>query len=173
MASGRALRHGEPAARPVQSWLGDGRNNEIMKISILGGSGFLGRKIADRLAKKGKLGDRPGNGLTLFDLAEPPRPNAEFPVTTVAGDLVELPPAAVPPDTDMIFHLAAVVSAQAEADYEWGRRGNLRGTDAVIDACRRLVAAGCKPPRVVFTSSIASFSGGQDAHLLDDARQLP
>jgi D-erythronate 2-dehydrogenase len=66
-----------------------------------------------------------------------------------------------------------VVSAQAEADYELGRRVNLRGTDAVIDACRRLTAAGSKPPRVVFTSSVASFSGGQDASLLDDARQTP
>ncbi len=145
-----------------------------MKISILGGNGFLGRKIADRLAKDGKLGNQPVTGLTLFDLVEPPKPNAAFPVTTVVGDLVELPCfTAVPPDTDVIFHLAAVVSAQAEADYELGRRVNLRGTDAVTDACRRLVATGRKPPRVVFTSSVASFSGGQDAQLMDDARQLP
>ena len=66
-----------------------------------------------------------------------------------------------------------MVSAQAEADYELGRRVNLRGTDAVVDACRRLVAAGGRPPRVVFTSSVASFSGGQDAVLDDDARQVP
>ena len=144
-----------------------------MKISILGGGGFLGRKIAARLAKDGKLGDRQVTGMTLFDLAEPPKLTAAFPVTTVAGDLVELPEAAVPPDTDVIFHLAAVVSGQAEADYELGRRVNLRGTDAVVDACRRLVAAGRKPPRIVFTSSVASFSGGQDASLLDDARQIP
>jgi nucleoside-diphosphate-sugar epimerase len=144
-----------------------------MKISILGGGGFLGRKIAARLAKDGKLGDQKVTGLTLFDIAETPKPTAAFPVTTVAGDLVELPAEAVPPDTAVIFHLAAVVSAQAEADYDLGRRVNLRGTDAVVDACRRLVAAGHKPPRVVFTSSVASFSGGQDANLLDDARQIP
>ncbi len=84
-----------------------------------------------------------------------------------------LPDLAIPPGTDVIFHLAAVVSAQAEADYELGRRVNLRGTDAVVDACRRLVAAGGKAPRVVFTSSVASFSGGQGANLADDARQLP
>jgi D-erythronate 2-dehydrogenase len=144
-----------------------------MKISILGGGGFLGRKVAARLAKDGKLGDAAVTGMTLFDLTEPPRPAANFPVNAVAGDLVGLPAAAIPPDTDVIFHLAAVVSAQAEADYELGRRVNLRGTDAVIDACRRLTAAGSKPPRVVFTSSVASFSGGQDASLLDDARQTP
>jgi D-erythronate 2-dehydrogenase len=148
-----------------------------MKVSILGGGGFLGRKVAARLVHDGKLGDQPLTGLTLFDLAAPPKPTAAspgaFPVAIVAGDIVDLPEAAVPPDTDVIFHLAAVVSAQAEADYDLGRRVNLRGTDAVIDAGRRLVAAGRKPPRVVFTSSVATFSGGQNANLLDDARQLP
>ena len=144
-----------------------------MKISILGGGGFLGRKVAARLARDGKLGDQAITGLTLFDIAAPPKPDSAFPVTAVAGDIVDLPPEAVPPDTDVIFHLAAVVSAQAEANYELGRRVNLRGTDAVVDACRRLVAAGRRPPRVVFTSSVASFGGGQDASLLDDARQLP
>ncbi len=144
-----------------------------MQISILGGGGFLGRKLAARLAADGKLGGRPVTALTLFDLAQPPKPAASFPVTVVAGDLVDLPAPAVPPGTDVIFHLAAVVSAQAEADYDLGRRVNLRGTDAVIDACRRLVAAGRKPPRVVFTSSVASFSGGQDATPTDEARQVP
>ena len=141
-----------------------------MKISILGGGGFLGQKIAARLAREGTLGGKAVTGLTLFDMAAPKTPaGALFPVSTVMGDLVELPAAAIPPGTDVVFHLAAIVSAQAEADYDLGRRVNLRGTDAVIDACRALA----KPPRVVFTSSVASFSGGQDAILADDARQIP
>jgi nucleoside-diphosphate-sugar epimerase len=140
-----------------------------MLVSILGGGGFLGRKIAAQLAKDGALGGKPVTGLTLFDLAAPPKPDARFPVTAVSGDLVELPEAAVPQGTDIVFHLAAVVSAQAEADYELGRRVNLRGTDAVVDACRRM----SKPPRVVFTSSVASFSGGQGAVIQDDTRQVP
>jgi nucleoside-diphosphate-sugar epimerase len=86
---------------------------------------------------------------------------------------VALPEAAIPVGTDVVFHLAAVVSAQAEADYDLGRRVNLRGTDAVIDACRRLVAAGGKPPRVVFTSSVASFSATQADRLPDDTKQIP
>src|SRR5690348_13118682 len=135
-----------------------------MKISILGGGGFLGRKIAARLAQDSRV-----TGLTLFDLTAPPKPEAEFAVTSIGGDLVDLPVEAIPPGTDVVFHLAAVVSAQAEADYELGRRVNLRGTDAVVDACRRLA----KPPRLVFTSSVASFSGGQGSILPDDARQLP
>ncbi|HEY3848966.1 MAG TPA: NAD-dependent epimerase/dehydratase family protein [Acetobacteraceae bacterium] len=145
-----------------------------MQITILGGGGFLGRKLATRLAADGMLGDQKITGLTLFDLAEPPKPaGAAFPVTALAGDIVDLPPAATPPGTGVIFHLAAVVSAQAEADYDLGRRVNLRGTDAVIDAARRLVAIGEAPPRVVFTSSVASFSGTQDSVLADDARQVP
>jgi nucleoside-diphosphate-sugar epimerase len=144
-----------------------------MKISILGGGGFLGRKIAARLAKDGALGDRAVTALTLFDIAAPPKPEAAFPVTSIAGDIVELPEVAIPEGTDVVFHLAAVVSAQAEADYDLGRRVNLRGTDAVIDRCRALVAAAGKPPRVVFTSSVASFSAGQDSVLPDNTRQIP
>ena len=144
-----------------------------MRISILGGGGFLGRKIANRLAHECTLGGRPVTGLTLFDIATPPAPNAPFPVTALAGDIVDLPEAAIPPGTDVVFHLAAVVSAQAEADYDLGRRVNLRGTDAVVDACRRLVAAGGKAPRVVFTSSVASFSATQSDTLPDAAKQVP
>ena len=141
-----------------------------MHITILGGAGFLGRKLAARLAAEGALGGRPVSSLTLFDLQAPPPPaGAPFPVHGLAGDLADLPAAAIPPGTEVVFHLAAVVSAAAEADYELGRRVNVRGTDAVIDACGRLAV----PPRVVFTSSVASFSGGQGAVLGDDARQVP
>ncbi len=87
--------------------------------------------------------------------------------------LSSLPDAAIPAGTDVVFHLAAVVSGQAEADYELGRRVNLRGTDAVIDRCRALVAAGGRAPRVVFTSSIASFSANQNQTLADNTRQVP
>ncbi len=140
-----------------------------MKISILGGGGFLGRKIAAKLATDGTLGGHTVTGLTLFDMAEPPKPDAPFPVTSVGGDVVNLPDAAIPEGTDVIFHLAAVVSAQAEADYDLGRRVNIRGTDAVIDRCRALGTR----PRVVFTSSVASFSTNQDTTLPDNTRQIP
>ena len=140
-----------------------------MRITILGGGGFLGRKLALRLAEEGTLGGRPITAMTLFDLAAPAPFPAPFPLTCLGGDIADLPEAAIPPGTDVVFHLAAVVSAAAEADYDLGRRVNLRGTDAVIDACRRLA----NPPRVVFTSSIATFSGGQGRILDDGARQIP
>ena len=147
-----------------------------MKVTILGGAGFLGRKLADRLVQSGRLGDNELTGLTLFDMVPPSAPKlaveAGFPVHCIQGDVTE-PDAALPPGTEVIFHLAAVVSAQAEADYALGLRVNLHGALSVIEACRRMVAGGARPPRVVFTSSVATFSGGQDVKLADDARQLP
>ena len=140
-----------------------------MKVSILGAGGFLGRKIAAQLARDGSLAGNPITALTLFDMAEPPKPDAPFPIHTVAGDLVALPDDAIPPGTDVVFHLAAVVSAQAEADYDLGRRVNIRGTDAVVDRCRALGTR----PRVVFTSSVASFSANQNTTLPDNTRQIP
>ena len=144
-----------------------------MKISILGAAGFLGRKLAERLGKSGQLGGNEISGLTLFDMAKPHAlPDAGFPVALPQGDIAH-PGAALPEGTRVVFHLAAVVSAQAEADYALGLRVNLHGALAVAEACRRLVEAGGAPPRVVFTSSVATFSGGQAAKLADDARQVP
>ena len=142
-----------------------------MKITILGGGGFLGRKLAQRLAAEGSLGGTPVTGLILFDLAVPPPLEAPFPVTCLAGDVASVADVsgAIPDGTEVVVHLAAVVSAAAEADFDLGMRVNLHGTLAVIEACRKLSA----PPRVLFTSSVASFGGGQSALLPDDARQVP
>ena len=84
------VRH-PPGCWCISTWSGQQPTEARMKISILGGGGFLGRKVAARLARDGKLGGQPITGLTLFDLAEPPKPDAAFPVTAVAGDIVELP----------------------------------------------------------------------------------
>lgn len=144
-----------------------------MHITILGGAGFLGRKVAALLAQHGMLGGHPVESLTLFDLTPPAPLPAPFPVHCVGGNVADLPPDAIPPGTGTVFHLAAVVSAQAEEDYALGRLVNVRGTDAVVDACRALPPSSSGPPRVVFTSSVASFGGGQSANLPDDARQMP
>jgi len=140
-----------------------------MQITILGADGFLGRKLAARLARDKQLGGRLIERLVLFDIAQPSAPVAAFPVACLAGDLTALPAAAIPAGTDIVFDLAAVVSAAAEADYDLGITVNLHGTERIIAACRQH----SKPPRVVFTSSVASFGGGQNAVLGDDARQIP
>jgi nucleoside-diphosphate-sugar epimerase len=142
-----------------------------MKITILGGGGFLGRKLAARLARDGALGGKPITELTLFDLAAPAPLATPFPLRCLGGDVAdpEAVAAAIPPGTEVVFHLAAVVSAAAEADYDLGMKVNLHGTLAVLAACRAL---GTKP-RVIFTSSVASFGGGQDAVVPDDGRQVP
>lgn len=148
-----------------------GGNLPRMQITILGGGGFLGRRFAERLAAQGHLDGRPVTSLVLFDLAEPKPLAAPFPVTCLAGDVASVADVsrAIPPGTGLVVHLAAVVSAAAEADFDLGMRVNLHGTLAVIEACRKLPA----PPRVLFTSSVASFGGGQSAFLPDDARQIP
>ncbi|MBW6396300.1 NAD-dependent epimerase/dehydratase family protein [Roseomonas sp. HJA6] len=142
-----------------------------MRITILGGGGFLGKKLAARLAKDGTLGGEPITGLTLFDLHAPTAPEAPFPVQCLGGDVANPADvaAAIPAGTEVVFHLAAVVSAAAEADFDLGMKVNLHGTLAVLGACRAL---GTKP-RVIFTSSVASFGGGQDAVVPDDGRQVP
>ena len=142
-----------------------------MRITILGAGGFLGRKLAARLASDGTLGGQPVTALMLFDLNVPPAPEAAFPIRRIAGDVGDVTALAqaIPEGTDVVFHLAAVVSAAAEADFDLGMKVNLHGTLALLEACRRLP----KPPRVIFTSSVASFGGGQQAMVPDDGRQVP
>jgi len=146
-----------------------------VQVTILGAAGFLGRKLANRITEIGGIGGgEPVTALTLFDMVPTtPPPGAGFPVTCLEGDVTALPETAIPPGTAVVFHLAAVVSAQAEADYDLGLRVNLHGALAVADACRRAQAASKRAPRLVFTSSVATFSGGQDSVIADEARQVP
>lgn len=128
-----------------------------MHIMIIGGGGFLGQKLARSLANSGRLRDTQITGLTLADLAAPRAMDAPFPVSLVACDISD--PAAVSGllDTkpDVVFLLAAVVSAHAEADFDAGLSANLHGPMNVFAAIRALGTA----PIVVFTSSLAVFGG--------------
>jgi nucleoside-diphosphate-sugar epimerase len=129
-----------------------------MHILILGGAGMVGRKLGERLARDGRLGDREIAKLTLHDVVEPQAPaGARFQTRTVTSDFAD-PGAAeklVGERPDVIFHLAAIVSGEAEADFDKGYRINLDGTRYLFDAVRK-VGDGYKP-RLVFTSSIAVF----------------
>jgi D-erythronate 2-dehydrogenase len=128
-----------------------------MNILILGGGGMVGRKLAERLARDGHLGGREIRSLTLHDVVEPTVPSgASFPVKTVTSDFAKPGEAdkLVADRPDVIFHLAAIVSGEAEADFEKGDRINLDGTRYLFDAIRRMEGY---TPRLVFTSSIAVF----------------
>ena len=131
-----------------------------MQILIIGGAGMVGRKLAERLAMDGRLGNQAISGLTLYDVVAAQKPTgAKFPVKVLTGDL----PAPGETDKlvnakpDVIFHLAAIVSGEAEQDFEKGYRINLTGTMNLFESIRRAYDGAKKKPRVVFTSSIAVF----------------
>ncbi|HZH12658.1 MAG TPA: D-erythronate dehydrogenase [Microvirga sp.] len=128
-----------------------------MQILILGAAGMVGRKLTERLLKDGQINGRPITRLVLHDVVEPQAPQASFDVTTLTSDF-SLPGEAdklVASRPDVIFHLAAIVSGEAEADLEKGYRINLDGTRYLFDAIRQISDGYC--PRLVFTSSIAVF----------------
>jgi nucleoside-diphosphate-sugar epimerase len=136
-----------------------------MEVVITGGGGFIGAKLAKALLARGTLAGRKVTRLVLADQAFP-----EFPpdarLEKLTGDISD--PAfaarAITPDTASIFHLAAVVSGAAEADFDLGMRVNLGGLSAVLDQARRCM----EPPRLVFASSVAAF-GGRLPDVLDDS----
>ena len=162
----------------------------MVNVVITGGAGFLGSRLARELLAAGSLevagGEaRPLSRVTLVDQAPvPPDLAADERVTAVRGDLAELlDPAAGGPDTlaiggigdwgeaEVIFHLAAAVSGECEADFDLGIRANLRATEALLASCRALGTS----PLVVFSSSLAVFGGSADHPLPEvvDDQTLP
>ncbi len=128
-----------------------------MQVTILGAGGFLGQKLAAALAARGVLRGREIRALHLVDLSAPPAVAADFVITTRAADISDAASIsqAIPNGTDAVFHLAAVVSGQAEAEFESGLQANLMGTLNVLERCRALETA----PVVVFSSSVAVYGG--------------
>jgi nucleoside-diphosphate-sugar epimerase len=129
-----------------------------MHILIIGAAGMVGAKLTARLVKDGTLGGKPIEALTLVDVVPPTAPSAiGMKVSTEAADLSTVGTADrfAALRADVIFHLAAIVSGEAEADFEKGYRVNLDGTRFLFEAIRK-IGDGYKP-RLVFTSSIAVF----------------
>src|SRR5215211_2658433 len=127
-----------------------------MHILVIGAAGMVGRKLVERLAADGRLGGREITRATLHDVVEPQAPAAPFQVKLLSSDFSEPGEAEklIAERPEVIFHLAAIVSGEAEADFEKGDRINLDGTRFLFDAIRK---AEGYTPRVVFTSSIAVF----------------
>jgi D-erythronate 2-dehydrogenase len=143
-----------------------------MKVLVIGAAGMLGRKLIDRLAA-GHEKMRPTH-LTRHDVVlSPPPGNAAFTIETFMGDLSVTGEAEklVAPRPDIIFHLAAIVSGEAEANFEKGYAINLDGTRNLLEAIR--VQGGGYCPRVIFTSSIAVFGSPFPDAISDDFLTAP
>ena len=128
-----------------------------MNVLIIGGGGFIGRRVAASLAARETLRGRKIDRLTLADISAPEPLDAPFPVDTIACDITDRNQvdSMIADDTDVVFHFAAVVSAHAEADFDVGMNVNLYGTLNVLERCRALKTC----PVCVFTSSLAVFGG--------------
>lgn len=144
-----------------------------MKVLIIGGAGMVGQKLAQNLATTGRIGLHDVSSLQLFDVVPAAVPeNAIVPVTVCTGDL-STPSVAtdlVDHRPDVIFHLAAIVSGEAEADFEKGYRINLDGTRFLLESICRITDY-C--PRVVFTSSIAVFGAPFPDAISDEFHTTP
>ena len=144
----------------------------MANVVVTGGAGFLGSRLARGLLATSSVqvaggGARPLSQVTLLDRSAAPADlAADERVAAIRGDLAEvLDPAGSGPGTlagaDVIFHLAAAVSGECEADFDLGIRANLRATESLLASCRALGTN----PVVVFASSLAVF-GGSGEHPL-------
>jgi len=127
-----------------------------MRILVTGAAGMIGRKLIARLARDGRLRGEKITALDLHDIVPPQVPDMPgVEISPYTGDLAAEGAAErlVASRPDVIFHLAGIVSGEAEANFDLGYRVNLDGTRALFDAVR---LAGFKP-RMIFTSSIAVF----------------
>jgi nucleoside-diphosphate-sugar epimerase len=154
----------------------------VTNVVVTGGAGFLGSRLARDLLAAGSLGAagqaaRPVSLVTLIDRAPAPADlAADKRVAAIRGDLAELlDPRRGGQDVlagaDVIFHLAAAVSAECEADFDLGMRANLRVTESLLASCRALGTS----PVVVFASSVAVFGASADHPLpaVVDDQTLP
>jgi len=141
-----------------------------MHVLIVGAAGMIGRKLTDRLVADGNVGGREIERLTLVDVVAPASRDGRAEVVSAdlaapggAERLIENRP-------DLIVHLAAVVSGEAESDFEKGYRVNLDGTRALLEAVR---AADGYRPRLVFTSSIAVYGPPLPDPIPEDFQETP
>jgi D-erythronate 2-dehydrogenase len=143
-------------------------------ILVTGAAGMIGRKLTERLGRDGELKGQRIDKLTLVDVVAPQRPaKVAEKIEAVAADLAASGAAAkaIADRPDVIFHLAGVVSGEAELDFNKGYRVNLDGTRALLEAIRA-TGDGYRP-RLVYTSSIAVFGAPFPDLIPDDFHLTP
>jgi nucleoside-diphosphate-sugar epimerase len=145
-----------------------------MHILITGAAGMIGRKLTERLVEAEGLDGQPIDELTLCDVIETERPARFAGRVDILADDLSAPGAAagaLARRPDVIFHLAGVVSGEAELDFDKGYRVNLDGTRTLLEAIRA-TGDGYRP-KVVYTSSIAVFGAPFPAAIPDDFHLTP
>lgn len=149
-----------------------------MKVLVTGAAGMIGRKLCERLARDGAIGGKRIDALVAIDVVEPSSlEGAPFLVTADAADIADetLAPRLITDRPDIIFHLAAIVSGEAEVDFDKGYAINLDGTRYLFDAIRldNLATEGAYKPRVVFASSGAVYGAPFPPVIEDDFNLTP
>jgi nucleoside-diphosphate-sugar epimerase len=143
-----------------------------MRIVLLGAGGFLGLRLATRMAADGHVAGHAIDDLLLSDLRPVRAPtSAACRVTQVHGDLRDPAPldALFASPVDMVFHLAATLTIDAEADFRRGLETNVLALVDLLERCRKQTV----PPMLLFASSIATFGGALPPVVGDDQRQSP
>ncbi len=143
-----------------------------MKVLVIGAAGMIGRKLVESLLQKGELVDKPISQILAYDVVKPEFEETDgIFINCRSGDLSEPGEAAdlVNDKPDVIFHLAAIVSGEAETDFDKGYRINLQAVQYLFDAIR----AQNYLPRVVYASSIAVFGAPFDDPIRDDFHLTP
>ncbi|UZE49235.1 D-erythronate dehydrogenase [Rhodopseudomonas sp. P2A-2r] len=143
-----------------------------MKVLVIGAAGMIGRKLCERLLKDGRIGDADIADLVMADaVAGDFGADASF-ARHIVVDLAspEAPAKLLASRPDVIFHLAAIVSGEAEQNFDKGYAVNLDGTRALFEAIR---AKESYTPRLVYTSSIAVFGAPYIGPIADDFFHTP
>ncbi len=145
-----------------------------MKILIMGGAGMIGQKLLNLILKKEEINNEKISEITLFDIIDAPYPqDAMISIKSTSGDISDekVSKNLISSKPDIIFHLAAIVSGQAEQEFDLGWNINAKGSWGLFEAIRQQGEDYC--PRLIFTSSIAVFGAPFPEKIPDDFFTTP